>query len=320
MRFTEEQLKGYAAPLSETENQKCLNAIGMVRDALKESGMTDDHKLIKSLYPDTYAYSLEMRSTSTDRKIKIFIQGSYANNTCVRMESDVDIAIIQEDIFQGEYRLGITSTSYGFRSASTAGLSFKDEIQLALTAKFGKDVKRGDKSIKVHGNAYRKDADTVPCRRLRDYTNDYRYDASNYIGGIAIHPDSGGTIINYPEQHIENGCKKNVDTNRLYKRMVRIIKKMRNLMEDYGYASSKEVTSFGLESLLWNIPDYIYAKYPTTYRFIFGEVVNCAYNSRHRLDEYKEANGIKMLCPTQADIANYQSFLSDLFNFYKYDI
>ena len=44
MKFTEDQLKLYAAPLSETENQKCLNAIGMVRDALKNLGFTDDGK------------------------------------------------------------------------------------------------------------------------------------------------------------------------------------------------------------------------------------------------------------------------------------
>ena len=33
VKFKEETLKLYAAPLSETENQKCLNAIAMVRDA-----------------------------------------------------------------------------------------------------------------------------------------------------------------------------------------------------------------------------------------------------------------------------------------------
>ena len=58
MKFTEEQLKIYAAPLSETENQKCINAINMVRDALKNLGFTDDGKEIQKMYDDTYAYSL----------------------------------------------------------------------------------------------------------------------------------------------------------------------------------------------------------------------------------------------------------------------
>lgn len=34
MKFTESTLKRYAAPLSDTENQQCLNAIKMIRDAL----------------------------------------------------------------------------------------------------------------------------------------------------------------------------------------------------------------------------------------------------------------------------------------------
>lgn len=49
MKFTEAQLKQFAAPLSETENQKCLNAIGMVRDALKNLGFTDDRKCMMIL-------------------------------------------------------------------------------------------------------------------------------------------------------------------------------------------------------------------------------------------------------------------------------
>ena len=67
MKFTEDKLKLFAAPLSETENQKCLNAIGMIRDSLKMLGFTDDNKSISKLYEDTYAYSLEMRSTYDSR-------------------------------------------------------------------------------------------------------------------------------------------------------------------------------------------------------------------------------------------------------------
>ena len=49
MKFTESQLDLYSAPLSKTEEQQCLNAIGMVRDALKPLGFTDDGKPISAL-------------------------------------------------------------------------------------------------------------------------------------------------------------------------------------------------------------------------------------------------------------------------------
>lgn len=324
MKFTEDQLKQYAAPLSETENQKCLNAIGMVRDALKELGFTDENKPISKLYEDTYAYALEMRNAIKSRSIKLFIQGSYANNTNVRTQSDVDIAVVQEEIFITEYRSSTNTfpqsdVNYNFSSAATPIKSFKDEIQECLENKFGNDVERKNKSIKIHGNTYRKDADTVPCRRHRDYRQDYKYDINNYIGGIAIAPDYGDLIINYPEQHIVNGKIKNNATNHYYKKMVRIIKNIKYVMENCGYQEAKKVSSFGLESLLWNVPNSIFVKY-NKYCYIFDDIVQYLYFNKESIGSYKEANGIKALCPTPSDVANYKAFISCLMTFYEYDI
>lgn len=322
MKFTEDTLKLYATPLSETENQKCLNAIGMVRDALQGLGFTDDNKLIAPIYTDTYSYSLEMRSSDYRRKVKLFIQGSYANNTNVRTQSDVDIAVVQEEVFQTEYRTsGLypqSDVDYNFSQASPAAKSFKDEVQECLEAKFKDDVERKNKSIKVHGNTYRKDADTVPCRRYKDFRNDFSKNASNYIGGIVIIADDGQRIINYPEQHIENGKKKNVETNLYYKKMVRILKQMRYIMSDNRISSADNVSSFGLESLLWNVPNNKFTKY-TSYKYIFEEVVDYLYDNQSLLSTYKEANGIKVLCPYSSDRENYTRFINDLKVFYQYE-
>lgn len=319
IKFTEQQLKNYAKPLSETEDKQCLNAIRMVRDALKELGFTDDYKSIKPLYEDTYSYSVEMRSLNGLRNIRLFIQGSYANNTNVRTESDVDIAVIQEEEFQTIFRTGATNKDYQFTNAPAKTKSFKDEVQECLENRFGDDVERKNKSIKINGNNYRKDADAVPCIRYRDYRQDYFNDVNNYIGGIVIKSDDGERIINYPEQHIENGKKKNNETNHYYKKMVRIMKKMRYLMKDYSYISAQKVSSFGLESLLWNIPNSIFTKY-STYKYAFEEIINYIYNDLYSLCNYKEANGIKPLCANQSDIENYKNFIIDLKKFYQYDI
>lgn len=208
MKFTESELHQYAAPLSATEEQHCKNAISMVRDALKPLGFTDDGKEIQPLYEDTYAYSLEMRTSGNQRKIKLLVQGSYANNTNIRRKSDVDVAVIQEEVFSTKYRTYVepqSDSDYGFTTASPKSISFKDEVEECLRDKFGNDVERKNKSIKVHGNTYRKDADAVPCRRYRDYSDDFRKDVNNYVGGIIINPDHGDPIINFPEQHIANG-------------------------------------------------------------------------------------------------------------------
>ena len=320
MKFTEEELKLYSAPLSETENQLCLNAIGMVRDALKRLGFTDDNREITRSFSDIYDYTVQMRNMSGDRQIKLFIQGSYANNTNVRTQSDVDIAVVQEETFQTEYRSGITDENYHFCIIPNAPRTFKDEVQECLEYKFGSDVERRNKSIKVHGNTYRKDADTVPCLRYRNYTQEFFNNADNFIGGIVIKADDGTRIINYPEQHIANGRKKNNETSTYYKKMVRIIKKIRNIMEEnYSFTTARNVSSFGLESLLWNLPNAIFTKY-TIYRYVFGDIVDYAYDNMDSLTIYKEANGIKPLCLYISDVENYKAFIKDLKSFYEYDI
>lgn len=101
--------------------------------------------------------------------------------------------------------------------------------------------------------------------------------------------------------------------------MVRIIKKMRYIMCDYGYKEAEQVSSFGLESLLWNLPDSLFTKY-RTYQFAFEEIVNYLYSHREEVCFYKEANNIKTLCTTPEDMANYKSFIEKLHTFYDYDI
>jgi len=318
MLFTVSMLNNYAQPLSETENQQCKNAINMVVDSLKPLGFKEKKYNIEPMYTGTFAYFQELELGS--RRIKVFLQGSYANNTNVRTQSDVDIAVVEEDIFQTQYRSGASDSDYGFTNASPRIKTFKDEVEEALKERFGSDVERANKSIKVNGNTYRKDADSVPCSRLRNYSQDFTNNTQNFIGGIVITADSGERIINYPEQHIKNGKEKNVSTNYYYKKMVRVMKKMRYLMKENGIPAANGVSSFALESLMWNIPTDKYIEY-SLYRnvFMFDLLIKYLKHNVHLLSSYKEANGIKVLCPTQTEVSNMYYFINSLVEFYEYE-
>lgn len=316
MEFTEEQLKRFAAPLSETENDKCKNAIREIRDALKQLGYNSSTDDINPLEYDTYAYSTTLRKPNTQEEIQIFIQGSYANNTCVKGESDVDIAVIRKDKYETAFGEEFTPYTFLFEGKSEAKL-FKDDVERALRSKFLYSVWRKNKSIKVDGNTYRKQADTVPCFGMKYYNKQGNY--FDYIEGVTIYADNGEIINNFPKQHIANGKAKNVRTNRYYKKMVRIMKKMRYLMEENNIASASQVSSFGLESLLWNLPDNLFTSY-INYRFVFEEIVKYLKVNKNALPEYKEANGIKKLCPDLQSLLSYRKFIDDLDSFYKYKI
>lgn len=315
MKFSESTLKLYAAPLSDTEDTKCKHTIEQIRDALKSLGYTDDQKSISLLESGTYAYSVSMRNKYSSEKINIFIQGSYANNTCVRNESDVDIAVVRDDVYETAYGKNLNSSSTVKKDEA---VKLKNTVERILRNNFPNQVHRGNKSIKVDGNTYRKPADTVPCLSMRYYFRSYLYDYSTNHEGVIIFADDGTVIRNFPKQHIANGKSKNIRTNYYYKKIVRIMKKMRHLMSDYGYSCANNVSSFGIESLIWNIPDSYFTKY-SSLGFAFEEILYYAYYHKTDLCNYYEANGIKKLCQTQQDISNYSAFIDCLYDFFDFD-
>ena len=320
MKFTEEQLERYASPISQSESEKCKNAIRMVSDAMKLVGYTDNGKEIRTFETDTFSFALDLSAKSGTKKIVLLVQGSYANKTNIPSQSDVDVAVILESTFIPEYRAGVSGKDYGFSKGTYTAKELKDEVERALNAKFGySGVERRDKSIKVFGNTYRVDADVVPAYRYRDYSKDYSFDEDNYIGGIEIHPDSGGSIINFPEQHIKMGIAKNKTTDYKFKRCVRIVKNMREKMKGNGIWVSDKISSFGLESLLWNVDVSTYKKF-SSLRFVFDEVVQFLYDNTNEFHSYVEANGIKPLFVDKTMHDAYVQFVRNLRAFYEYDI
>lgn len=318
MKFTEERLKLYAAPLSDTENEKCKHAIKAIRDALKDLGYYAPSDSISPIESDTYAYSTLLKRAYSSEEIQIFIQGSYANNTCVRGESDVDIAILRKDLHESAFGKIFAPYTPTFSQRAEATV-LKNNVERVLRSHFPGYVTRKNKSIKVDGNTYRKQSDTVPCVHMYYYNRSDDGNYSDHIDGITIYADDGTIINNFPKQHIANGRAKNTATNFYYKKMVRIIKSIRYLMEDLGYVEAKGVSSFGLESLLWNIPSDVFKKY-TTYRYEFGEIVDYLYEHKYMLSYYLEANGIKPLCPNSTVVSNYTDYINRLHQFYEYDI
>lgn len=310
MYFTEDQLQNFVKPISDSEDKKCENALKIVSNALANAGYKVDDS-------DFNGYFSRKASKDT-KQLKLFVQGSYANDTNIKLDSDVDVAVIIEEFFHVKYREGVTDSNYGFHDAPQPS-SVKDEIFAVLNSYTGGHAKRGNKSIKIKGNTYRNDIDVVPCNRYRDYSNDYNNNPDNYEPGIQIKADDGDVIINYPEQHILKGKQKNKDTNYYYKKMVRIIKNIRNIMEEYRYTSAYNMSSFGLESLIYNIPNNVFLQY-TTLRYIFDDIVQHLYKNINSLQTYKEANGIKPLCDDYNSQQNYKLFIADLKIFYEYNI
>lgn len=91
-------------------------------------------------------------------------------------------------------------------------------------------------------------------------------------------------------------------------------------MEENGYRVNSKVSSFGLESLLWNVDVSAYTKYSSILRYTFGEIVSFLKNDFVNFGTYVEINGIKSLFPDLVTQNAYKDFINYLYNFYEYDI
>ncbi|MCK9452680.1 MAG: nucleotidyltransferase [Bacteroidales bacterium] len=235
-KYNEQTLTNWTKPPSDTEQTKLENSERMVRDAISA-----DEKL-------------KQKSTET------FGQGSYANNTNVRLNSDIDINVRYTGGFYFDLPKDKTREDFGITPTSYTFSEFKDDVENALVTKFGRnDVKRKDKCITIIGNSYRIETDVVPTWNYRRYAEN-----GTFVLGAKFFTDSlNKEVVNFPKQHIQNGIDKNTNTYRAFKRLTRLHRKLRYKMIEDGEPVSDNITSFLLECLTWNVPNSTINAYNT---------------------------------------------------------
>jgi len=161
---------------------------------------------------------------------------------------------------------------------------------------FGSDsFTRGDKAFNIHENTYRIDADVVPTFVHRRYfmRDDGFY---GFHSGIGFNTDAGKRILNWPEQHYENGLEKHENTSRRYRKIIRILKRMRNEMQDENIDAAKNVASCLIESMVSNVPNELFGH--NTYSSDVREVLAHIFNETltdEKCSQWVEVSGFKWL-------------------------
>lgn len=193
------------------------------------------------------------------RDFKIFLQGSYGNDTNVYRDSDVDIVICLNQTYYADTTalMPVAKGNYdkAFTLATYAYADFKREVLAWLVKHYGSDVVLGKKAIAIKGNGSRRDADVLVCAQHRRYEEASNGVDSQYHEGIVFWTADGTEIINFPKQHRENGTTKHQNTGNLFKPLVRVYKNMRNSMVDDGYLQDGMAPSYFIEGMLWNVPN-----------------------------------------------------------------
>lgn len=231
-RDWEVQFREWAKPLGQTEQDRCDNAVSAIRNAIKASEKLRARGVLPS---------------------SVFAQGSYRNNTNVRQDSDVDIGILCTASFCYVLPEHTTAETFGIIPASYLYGQYKNEVEEALVDYFGRSaVKRGNKAFDISETSYHVEADVAAFFEHRSYHSDGTYLKPE---GVALRTDKENRrVINWPEQHYENGVNKNKQIGTRFKSFVRILKALSIEMTEQGVRAGN-IPGFLLECLVWNVPN-----------------------------------------------------------------
>lgn len=223
---------------------------------------TWSHQASTQRSAETYASISKALDAIERPSFERFLQGSYANSTNIRADSDVDVVAAMTTTFRRSLERLPEIEKQRYRADHHAGTYTYSEwrgiVLRALISYYGaSSVHEGNKAIRVDGSGQRLPADVLPAMQYRDFF-EYRSYPGKYRDGIVFEDQRDGRqIINWPKQHIANGKEKNSDANtgRRYKRYVRIFKNARNAADTRGYLDRRRVPSYFLEGLLYNVPN-----------------------------------------------------------------
>ena len=263
---------GWSKPPSDTEEAKAERAATMIREAIRASDVL------------------------RDKQIDVYASGSYRNNTNVQTDSDIDVAVVCRKSIWSDKPPGITDAMLGLSPSTYSLDDVRRDVGSALSAKFGAGVSAGDKAFDVRETSTRLDADVAVFLEYRRYSGGRNAAGGwDYLTGVETRPRSAPStrIINWHQQHYDRGVERNLATRRRFKRVVRILKRLRGAMLEEGTstqrASAESAASYLIESLVFNAPDGAFNRSEHTYVDDVREVVRSLW---HLLDNEARANAL----------------------------
>lgn len=292
---TEEQLASWTDPSSSSEQEKQERTERMIREAIDAHEAFGDYR----------------------GSFSVYAKGSYANNTNVKSDSDVDIVVECSDVVYWRNQ-DISDPGYSGGTPYSGVWTpeyLRAEISTALKNKFPGSVSEGSTAFEINASSARVNADVVPAFEFKLYYSD-----GSFAQGTKTFKKDGSSIENYPNQQLENGRAKNVRTNYNYKKTVRVLKRLENELVEQGL--SEPIPSYVMECLIYNCSEEIFsrASWRSVMRGCLAEIFNYTLKAEPSDNRWLEANGIKFLFHqnrkwTQAEIHKFASAAWDYMEF-----
>ncbi len=238
----------------------------------------------KNTYATVKAALEDANAPYPNRNFKVFLQGSYGNDTNIWAESDVDVVIRYDGAFYEDIAERPADEQVLFHQAYPSKSNyvykdFREHVRQALRAKFGNAVNPGTKAIRIDGNGNRRNADVIVAFEFKRYYNFNGIYNEHHTTGMCFFLADGTRVANYPDQHSANLTAKHQATSFNFKPVVRIFKNARTKMIEKKLIADGSAPSYYIEGLLYNVPDN---QFVGNYQDIFLNILNWLYQTKDR--------------------------------------
>lgn len=268
-----EKFASWHRPPSDSEEDRIKRAARMIKAAIHADNRLSGHN------------------------IEVIPQGSYHNNTNVRLNSDMDLCVRYNGHCMYYIAPGANVTAADLQLTplppGTVEATARELKQVLHSVLRGiGQVEWGNKALKMAAvEGSRIDADVVPAVGYVFARRTTSLGPTSPVIGTALLTDDGLWVLNFPAQHHDRGKEKNERTGPRYKRTVRILKRLKEELQ-----LVVAPPSFLVECLVYNCPNSFFAgdDWHLTVSSVLGWIHD------RTADDFKaawlvEANGIKTL-------------------------
>lgn len=181
-------------------------------------------------------------------------QGSVTCNTHIKGASDIDLLVITEKFYTLEHPL---AASYPYKGDPISDMQeLRNACHEILSEAYpvAKIDNTGAKSIRLSGGSLRRDIDVVPA----NWFNSLLYDkfCQDFLRGVQVFDkNTKERTVNYPFYNQRLIEEKDKTCYRLYRPLIRLAK---NLREDSEKREVKEISSYDIQALFYNMPNDSY--------------------------------------------------------------
>lgn len=200
-----------------------------------------------------------------EKKVDVYLHGSYPNKTNIRAISDVDIVVQLSAEYHND-AMGVQIHDKQRKNYYSWNF-YKLEVLKALEKWVSIDSEELKAMYKVlmHRKCINisNKIDILPALKYKNKAhikyNDLNIINNNrYAEGIIFWDNDGEEFINYPMLHILNSRLKNSKTNAKYSHFVRILKNFRDYLHSDDTLFMLNCPSYFIDCLVYNYPDELF--------------------------------------------------------------